>query len=255
MKIKLKEIIGQFLNSADQSSHEFLRLWNIGVWGMKTEFNLDITGVMKTVLLDVNPNKTAYLPCDYISYSKIGVLNDKGEVITYKRNDQLARVNKNKPTRLEGFPVERGVMDNYLYSPYYNSYYFNYFTNGTTFHLYGKDSGTAQLGSYKVDEDAKVIYLGIEDTYQTQIVLEYLSDGYAENMDDYEVDVKASEAMLCYLRWFNSKDSKKYSPSEVQMNMKAFYNQKRLAKMRINLFVLNEMQDISRRGIKLTAKS
>jgi hypothetical protein len=255
MKIKLKEIIGQFLNSADQSSHEFLRLWNMGVWGMKTEFNLDITGVMKTVLLPVNANKTVDLPCDYISYSKIGVLNAKGEVVTYKRNDQLAKINKNKPSRLDGAPTDGSFYDSYLNNPYYNYYYFNYTTSGSSYHLYGLDSGTVTLGTYTVDDSAKIVYLGIENSYETQIVLEYLSDGYSENMDDYEIDVQAAEAMLCYLRWNDSKDSKKYGSGEVQMNMKAYYNQKRLAKMRINKFVLNEMNDISRRYIKLTAKS
>ena len=255
MKIKLKEIIGQFLNSADQSSHEFLRLWNMGVWGMKTEFNLDITGVMKTVLLPVNANKTVDLPCDYISYSKIGVVNAKGEVVTYKRNDQLAKINKNKDTRMEGLPTDGSVYTNYVNNPFYNYYYFNYYNGANSFHLYGLDSGTVTLGTYTIDEDAKVIYLGIDNSYESEIVLEYLSDGYSENMDDYDMDVQASEAMLCYLRWFNSKDSKKYSGGEVQMFKKEYYNQKRLAKMRINSFVLNEMNDISRRGIKLTAKA
>ena len=105
MKVKLKELIGQYLSSADQSSHEFLRLWNIGVKGMKLEFNLDVTGSLKTVLLDVNANKTVELPCDYISYSKIGVMNHQGEVVTYKRNDQLAKINAHKETRLDGVPL------------------------------------------------------------------------------------------------------------------------------------------------------
>lgn len=254
MKIKLKEIIGQFLNSADQSSHEFLRLWNMGVWGMKTEFNLDITGTLKTTLLDVETNKTVRLPCDYISYSKIGVLNTKGEVVTFKRNDQLARVNKNA-SRLDNMPLSPSGYEKYINSPYYDNYFFNFYQNGSSFSLYGRNSGTAQIGSYTVDEDAGIIYLGLDNTYTSQIVLEYLSDGYSDSIDDYSVPVQASQAMLSYLRWKNSEDNKKYGRGEVVSLKSDYHNEKRLAKMRINKFVLNEMQDAIRTAQNLTAHS
>lgn len=255
MKIKLKEIIGQFLNSSDQSSHEFLRLWNMGVWGMKTEFNLDITGCFKTVILPINVNKTVDLPCDYISYSKIGLINDLGEVTTFKRNDQLAKINQNKDNRLDGLPMVQNSLTPYLLSDLYQYHYFNYFDNGSSYHLYGSQSGTVTNGTYTVDEDARIIYLGLNNTYQGEIVLEYLSDGYSDNINDYEVDVQASQAMISYLRWKNSEDNKKFGRNEVLSFRKEYYNEKRLAKMRINKFRLNELNDIVRRSINLTPKA
>ena len=256
MKIKLKEIVGQYLNSAEQSSHEFLRLWNIAVKGMKYEFNLDVSGSLKTVLLDVNPNKTVLLPCDYITYSKIGVLNNMGEVVTYKRNEYLARINPTKENRLEGTPQVPNGLSPYLFSPYYPDYYFNFFDGGSSYHLYGADSGTPTFGEYNVDEDAGIIYLGLNNTYQSQIVLEYLSDGFSENINDYELDVRASEAMIAYIRWNDAKDNrKKFGFNEVRGLKSEYYREKRLAKTRINKFVLNELEDVSRRANKLVAKA
>lgn len=78
MKIGLKKIVANYLNTEDLTSHQFLRLYNIAKWGLDTEFNLDITGKLKTVILEVNPNKTVDLPCDYVSYTKIGQINSRG---------------------------------------------------------------------------------------------------------------------------------------------------------------------------------
>lgn len=255
MKVSLKEIIGQFLNSTDQSSHEFLRLWNIGVFGMKTEFNLDITGTFVTKILDVNPNNTVDLPCDYIKYSKIGVINGRGEVATFKRNTQLSNLNTGGDNRLSGAPL--GGIGNAILTPYNSLYYNNFFCyeNNTSYNLYGADSGTATLGEYKVDEGSRVILLSPQTKYN-QIVLEYLSDGFDDSCDDYSVDVRAAECMLAYLRWKDAIDArKKFSPSTVNMFMKDFYRTKRLAKMRLNPFVLNELASALRIGTKLVAKA
>lgn len=256
MKIKGKEIVGQFLNSADQGSPEFMRLWNMLVWGLKTEFNLDITGTFKTVIIDVNANKTAPLPCDYITYSKIGQLNDRGEVVTYKKNTQLSTlITGVTDNRVKGAPIVRGAIKLDGFYNYNTINYLNYFNNGVTYRLYGADSGTPKRGEYKVDEDQGLIFLSL-DTVANQIVLEYLSSGFEEECCDYSIDVQAAECMKTYLRWQNAIDMpKKYSQSQIEGYKREFYRTKRITKVRVNPFVLNEMQDAIRVGQKLTAKS
>lgn len=252
MKVSLKEIIGQFLNSSDQSSHQFVRLWNIGVFGIKTEFNLDITGVYRTQVLDINPNNTVDLPCDYIKYSKIGVINGQGEVVTFKRNNQLSTLNLGSKNRFTGAPVVGG--NNTLIYPY-NNHYHNFYDSGTMWNLYGADSGTATIAEYKVDESQNLIFLSPNST-QSQIVLEYLCDGFYGDCGICDVDVRAATCMMAYLRWQNAIDAKKkFGINEVQVLMKEFYRTKRLAKMRLNPVVLNEMQAAFRQSIKLVAKA
>lgn len=256
MKIKGKEIVGQFLNSADQGSPEFMRLWNMLVWGLKTEFNLNITGVFKTVILEVNANKTVYLPCDCITYSKIGQLNDKGEVVTYKRNDQLSTlITGVTDNRTNGAPVVSGAIGINGLFPFGQGYYVNYFYQGVSYQLYGANSGTVTRGEYKVDDDQGLIFLS-QDTHASSIVLEYLSNGYEDGCCDYSVDVRAAECMKTYLRWQNAIDQpKKYNQSQIDGYKREFYRTKRITMMMLNPFILNEMESITHSSPKLAAKS
>lgn len=250
MEMSLRKIVGQFLMSADQSSHQFIRLFELGKFGLETEFTLDITGTFKTVILDVMANKTVKLPCDYISYKKIGLLNGKGEVVTLKRNDQLNKLETNNKSQVQ----VGGVFPTGIY-PYNDLYYNNYFYSGVSYKLYGADSGTPTRGEYTVDKRNGVIRLD-SNFYGPQLVLEYLSDGYEDGEDDYNVDVRAAKCMLAYIRWQDAIDQrKKFSGGQVNAFMKDFYREKRLAKMRLNPFVLNELAVAIRASVKLVAKS
>jgi len=255
MKIGLKAIVGQFLDSADQSSHQFRRLYNGAVWGLKTEFNLDITGEIKTVVLEVNANRTVNLPVDYVNYSKIGVMNGAGEVLTFKRNDKLSSLNSFDTqefcSRTTNAPEIGGYNPTSTPWIWGNNNYFNYWDNGTSFQLFGL-SGVPVIGEYKIDEANKIILLNPECEYG-HIVLEYLSD--VSEYCEPEIDVRASSAMLAYIRWYDSQDSrKKFGTNQVQYFKREFYREKRLAKMRLNPFILNEAIDAHLRSIKLTAK-
>lgn len=260
MQTGIKKICGQFLDSNDFSTHQFRRIFNIAIRGFENEFNLDVCGYFKTVLLDLSPNKTVPFPCDYINYSKIGIVNGAGEFVTLKRNDQLSAYHSAYYTNVDrnagvpsinSFGTPFGI-NNLSYN---NLYYFNFWNSGTSFNLYGLDSGTATLGTYKIDMANNLIILNPEFIYQ-QILLEYLSDGYDEEQDDYYIDSRAAEAMICWIRWQSSIDQpKKYSSNTVLMYKKEYFNEKRKAKVRINSFNLSEMNDIIRRGSKLTPKA
>jgi len=263
MQQPIKKIIAQFLNSADRSDHEFARLYNIAVRGIENEFQQDIQGQFLTVLLDVNPNKTVELPTGYLNYSKIGIVNSNGEFVCLKRNDQLSNYHAiyyDQANRNAGVPTI-----NTLGSPMFpngNSgvypeyaYWYNFWQQGTSFNLYGLPSGTATIGTYKIDIGANVILLNPEFMYP-QVLLEYLSDGYDAQSEDYMVDSRCAEALLAWVRWQGSIDQpKKYPQSLVATYERQYYNQKRLARSRMNPFNLAEMNDIIRRATNLTAKA
>lgn len=255
-KKSVKKIVGEFLDSSDQSSHQFRRLYNIAARGME-EFTMDITGTFKTVVLDVSANKTVALPCDYVNYSKIGVINDKGEIATFKRNDQLSNYNAGIDyinNRSQGAPTIESI-GNWVNPTSFPFLYYNYWSSGISYNLFGLNSGTAQIGSYKLDEENGVILLGTNTDY-AQIVLEYLSDGLDEAECDYFVDFRASEAFLCYIRWKNATDlRKKFTQTEIREYKREYYRERKLAKMRINRVIISELTDKKRALTKLVARA
>ena len=258
--MKLREIVANLIDSRDSSSHDFRRLYNLAVFGIRTEFSLDIKGYIKSVLLDVNPNKSVELPCNYISLSKIGIVNGRGEVVTFKRNNMLSNYHADQFTqnnRLAGVPLLPSFCAPGLGGVYgYNQFaYLNYWYGGTGYHLFGLGSGTANVGEYKIDEANRIILFNSHFIWD-QVLLEYLSDGCDEDSDDYEIDVRYAEAVKAYIRWQDVIDRpKKASPGAIQQLKLAYFNSKRVAKMRINPVIINEMQNAERRSWKLVAKS
>lgn len=261
MQVPIRKIVSQYLNSSDRSDHEFVRLYNIAVRACENEFQLDICGQFLTVLLDVNPNKTVQLPIGYVNFSKVGIVNQIGEFVCLKRNDQLSNYHAiyyDQANRNTGVPTINSFSNPFLpagNTGYNYAYWYNFWQLGTSFNLYGLPSGTATIGTYKIDIGANVIILDPCFNYP-QVLLEYLSDGYNETDEDYMIDSRCAEAMLSWIRWQGSIDQpKKYSPSLVATYERQYYNQKRLARMRMNPFNLAEMNDIIRRSTNLTAKA
>jgi len=256
----LRDIIINYLDSKDDSSHSFRRLWNLGTFGMQTEFGLDVKANIKTAVIDVNPNKTIALPCDFISLSKVGVLNHKGEVVTFKVNNNLTTYHQeyfDSTTRLSGLPTIPtygflGVNGGYGYN---SLLYLNYWYSGTSYNLFGLGSGTVDVGEYKLDDYNKIMLFNPQCFHWEQVVLEYLTDG-ADESGDYPVDIKMAAAVKAYLRWADVVDRpKKASPNEVKQLFFAYNNEKRKARMRINPVILNEMQNAERRSWKLVPKA
>lgn len=262
MQVPIRKIVAQYLNSSDRGSHEFARLYNIAVRGIENEFQLDIQGQFLTVLLPVNPNKTVQLPVGYINYSKVGIVNQIGEFVCLKRNDQLSNYHAiyyDQANRNAGVPTINTFSNPFVPSgdstDYNYSYWYNFWQQGTSFNLYGLPSGTATIGTYKIDIGANVIILNPDFAYP-QVLLEYLSDGFDENSEDYMLDSRCAEAMLSWIRWQGCIDQpKKYGEGSLARMERQYYNSKRLARMRMNPFNLAEMNDIIRRSTNLTAKA
>jgi hypothetical protein len=231
-------------------------MYNIGVRGVR-EFNTDIVGNFSTKLLDVNANKTADLPEDYVSYSKMGVINEKGEIVTLRSNPQLSNYNIGhplNPDRFEGVPGIGAV--SYPAIPYNYPYiYYNFFISNQSFNLFGLAGGGQDIGNYKVDEECGIIIFGPNFKYE-KVLLEYLGDGMDRDCDDYMIDSRAAEAMLAYIRWKTALDNPKKYGQGIMRDYKQEYKSERLkAKMRINKIVVSEFEDIQRITNKLAPRS
>lgn len=259
--IPLKKLIATYLLSADQSSHLFFRIYNLAVAGLEGEFGLDIMNSFSTELLDINPNKTVLIPDWCTKFSKCGVLNSRGELVTLKVNNQLSLYHSvyfSQTDRTQGLPLLPSILGGnevITGQPYaYNTYYLNYF-NGTSFNLFGLPSGTPTIGTYKIDIKNNIIQLNSNFPF-SQLIFEGQGSALNPDIDDYEIPVDAAPAMDAWIRWRNMIDlPRKYSQSERKMAQRDYTVEKRKAKVRLNPANIGNMQDAERESWTLTAKA
>lgn len=192
--VPLKQIVSYTLDETEQSMGSFDRYWVMAFRALVDIF-FTISAEPITVRLPVAANKTVTFPSDYLSWCKIGILNDNGEVCTIKINNALTTYKDNNPNRLSRLTAD---VNNAFPLIINNPYYLNYFYNGTYVPLFGVGGGLIQFGSCTVDETNRVIVL--EPNFQyTEVILEYLSA--PEKNGDYTVPIVCQEAIIAFIKW------------------------------------------------------
>jgi hypothetical protein len=211
---------------------------------------MDVFYTPKTEKLVVKPNKTVELPADYLAYTKIGVLNADGEVATLKRNPSKTAYKIADADRTSN-NTDDGIGDAYD-SRFWS--YVNYYSGAGYVNLFGNGSMLNDAGEFNIDEEQGFIYLDNDFAYD-YIILEYLSD--ASNDQDFKIPIQIVEATIAFLAWKDIEflaSSRKVNMGEKQLRKSNYYNQKRLAKQRVNPIRLWEANSTIREGQKLVVK-
>lgn len=221
---------------------------------------MDVTGVFKSVLLNVSANHSVAWPCDYLDYSTLGIINGCGEVVPLKHNENLSLLRQQYlssqqqivqvPTAPSGLVY--GV-ENPLGFPFY---WLNYNWGDTGWvHLYGAGGGAPTVGEFTVDVNNRCFYVPHGFPYSS-VMLEYLSNGFSEEGQDYMIDIFAAEALKWWIRWQDAIGlPKKYSMGQAREYKAEYIIQRRDAKARITHTRINEMQQVFRSHVKLAAKA
>lgn len=173
---------------------DFDKAWVLGFRALD-DLNYNFAAEPKSIRIPVNGNKTVTLPPDYLAWSKIGVLNDKGEVCSIKINNGLSIWRDNNPNRLTDITPD--VQDNLpLISG--NPFYLNYYYNGLYGNLFGIGGGLIQYGSCRVDERNNVIVLN-EDFQYDHVIVEYITSPKKD--DDFMIETALREAVIAFIEW------------------------------------------------------
>lgn len=192
--IPLLEVVGDFLYQYNLTDGDTDKAWVIAMRGYESMF-YNIAAEPKTVRLPVLGNKTVMFPADYVSWVKIGLLNENGEVITLRVNNSLSTFRDNNPNRLTLLTadVNNGINDGSFASAYLN------YWNGIGYQpLYGVGYGIQEFGTCRVDETNNLIVLGTGFKYDS-IILEYIC--CPQNDRGYKVDVRLREALITFIAW------------------------------------------------------
>lgn len=199
--VPLKQVVSYTLDETEQSMGSFDRAWILAFRAL-VDLLLDVTAEPVTVRLPVAANKTVALPADCLWWSKIGQLNDQGEVVTLKINNALTTYKDNNPNRLSGLTPD---INNSFSALAANPYYLNYYYNGTYQPLFGVGGGVITYGDCKVDETNRVIILNINFD-KDSIMLEYVSS--PQKNGDYMIPITCQEAVIAFIKWKDKKGTR-----------------------------------------------
>lgn len=248
--IQLDEVINSYLDRSEQSIHKFYKCWNLAFDGMQ-ELGIDFFYQIKSVKLPINPNFTVTLPSDYLQYSKVGVLNDVGEIIPLKYNDKLTTYAQFSPERVQK------TQDNTLFNFYsFNTpIWYNFWTGNSFTTLYGMPSGAPFVGNFKIDNNSGVILFNENFSYD-YVMLEYISAPQQDQV--YYVPFQFKEPLIWWLAWQDIAmipTSRKGNLGDKEQRKRNYYNQRRLAWARYRPLHLEEAYEWHLSNMRLAVKS
>jgi hypothetical protein len=249
--ITLDSVINDYIDSSEQSIHKYTKLYNIAYRGME-KLGLDFFYKIKTVKIPIDTtNYTANLPNDYISYSKIGVLNSKGEIIPLKFNNKLTFYADQQPDRL-ALTQDNTITQWYqqgapIFYNYWDGYGFN--------NIYGIPSGSPNVGSFSIDDANGVILLN-QNFYYDYIMVEYLASANPE--EKYMIPIQFREALIAWLAWqdiINLPSTRKGNLGDKRDRKNNYYNERRLANAQFKPLYLMEAYEWNLENQRMTVKA
>lgn len=247
----IKKIVYAYADEAMQNSSTFRRLYSIALRGV-TDLAMDVIGQVKSCRLCVQPNKTVELPEDYLNWSKVGVLNDCGEVATLNNNPSMTLNGATSVNRLsqniDSSTPDYGNIGYGLYLNFVDEWYGYYGVN--LFGISGNEA--ASLGSFKVDHDCGLILLNNDFRYD-YIILEYIS----LPDEDTKIPIQAQEALIAWLAWKDIIDlaaSRKVSVYDKTERKRSYFREKNNARNRLKPFRISEAYNVTQQAIRLVPK-
>lgn len=192
--VPLKMVVALFSDEVNASEGDQDRYWVLGLRAL-VDLNFDISAEPKTVRLPINGNMTVNFPVDCISWSKIGLLNQAGEVSTLKINNGLTTYKDVNPNRIAYLtPNINDSTSSLVNAPFF----FNYWYNDGYYNLFGSDNGLVQYGECTVDDANQLVVLPADFRYDS-ILFEYISS--PERDEDYKVQLSLQEAIIAFIKW------------------------------------------------------
>ena len=251
--ITLDSIINDYTNEAELSAHRYAKLWHLGYRGME-DLGVDFFYAIRSVKLPILPNKTVQLPNDCLRYTKIGVLNVRGEIVPLIYNNKFTFYADALPDR-----QSKTIDNNYLLwnqyiegSPFFGYGYGNGYNDGYT-PIYGVPSGAPYQGSFNVDETNGIVLFD-EHFHWDYVMIEYVAS--PQEGDNCSIPIQFREALIAWLWW---KDNKVFSTKRGQIGIQAelkktYYNERRLGNARYRPLYLQDAYQIEVTNTRMAIK-
>ena len=194
--VSLQSVVSLAIDEMDASyGNSFDKAWLMGLRAL-VEINFDVSAEPKTIRIPLNGNKTANIPMDCISWTKIGILDSHGKISTLKINNALTTWMDNNPNRLT--KLDEVQVNDSIGALTAAPLYMNYYYNGNYANLYGVGGGLIQYGECRVDDKNNIIIFPPDFRYDS-VLFEYISS--PERDTDYKVELRFQEAIIAFIKW------------------------------------------------------
>jgi hypothetical protein len=245
--ISIEKVVNEYISEANLTDSHFLRLWNIAVRGLE-QMNYSFASEPITRKLGVLPNMIVELPGDYVDWTKIGVINDKGEIATLRINNDLSGYAATDPDRVA---ANTSVYQTETESQNFRNY--NY--NGSYVNLFGLPIGLDVAGECKVLHEEGVIILEPDYKYD-HVILEYIPSPVANS--DYLMPVLLQETLISWIRWKDRQSlpqGRRSNLGQRQLDRKDYFADLRKGKELVKRFRMTEANDTIRINNRLALKA
>lgn len=183
----LKTIVAYTLDELDKSHASFDKYWVLAFRAL-VHMTYQVSGSPLTMRMPVSANKTVAFPPNCLLWTKVGLINEAGEIETLNINNALSNNKALSPNRLSemGSDIPGGgvsIFDNFHY-------------NGECCQLVS--SGIISAGECRVDDKARVVILSPDFAYDS-ILFEFID--CPEKNGDYEIPTCLQEAVIAFIKW------------------------------------------------------
>lgn len=248
--ISLDSCITDYMTEAELPNHKYFKLWHIAFRGLEN-LGLDFFYKVKSVKLPINANLTVNLPADFMQWTKVGVLNNRGEIIPMYYNDKLTTYADLLSNRIEKTQDDTlGITTQWT-----NDTWYNYWNGDIYSNIYGVPSGAPFVGSFKVDNDNGLIILNETFKYD-YLMIEYVSSPVEGQ--EYYLPVQFREALIAWMAWKdiqNMPTTRKGNLGDKRDRRHEFFNERKNAIARWKPIRKEEIYQASQEQTRLAVKS
>lgn len=253
--IKLTNIINNIIMTRDEDDYgkymNELQMLTFGKECIRNELAQDLNAYPKSVKLVVNDTlDVVELPNDFIDYTKIGVLDDCGQVQVLGVNNKINYagsylLDNTGGALLDSDGVE--ILSEKEVSDCANTnngigagfFFNNYYAGNTNGRLFGLGGGNNKRGYYRFNTMDNRIELSTEQDWSNGIILEYIAD--ESMLSDPTIPIEA-EAMVRDYIYFRMISNKTNVPqSAIQVAERRFRSSKRRGVFKRNMFTKAEL--------------
>lgn len=223
--ISLDSCITDYLNESEQNISKYAKLWHLSFRAFE-QLGIDFFYRVQSVKLPVNANFTVTIPAGFINWTKVGILNNFGQIIPIQENNSLVTYADLFPNRISKVEDPQSV---FLTGEWNNTVWANYWNGSDYTNIYGVPAGEPFIGEFKIDIDNGVIVLS-PNFPRDYIMLEYVASPVEGQ--EYMLPVQFREALIAWLFWKDG--NTKSIKSNMQISNKRdwrheFYNERRNA--------------------------